>query len=105
MNITFYIGDPDDQGKIVSFDLEGYMSVKNLQIYDRLFAKDILMDKECRLTAGKLTDLFKYYLGGNGTLKEYMDHILEYGFFTPYDINLRMKVELDESEDLENAVL
>ena len=104
MNITLYISEIS-YGKILSFDLIDYSSIKNLKIYDSFFAKEILMDKECHLTAGKLTNLFKYYLGGNGPLKEYMDHILEHGFFTPYDINLRMKVELNESENSGNAIL
>ena len=97
MNILFYIGS-EDRGKILSFDLINFTAINNLEIYNGLFAKEILMDKECHLTAGKLTNLFKYYLGGDGTLKEYMDHILKHGFFTPYDINLRMKVELGENE-------
>lgn len=36
-------------------------------------------------------NLMKVYMGGNFTLKEYMDHVRIHGFYTPYKPNLRIK--------------
>ena len=90
MKITFLIGDTY---KILDFELEDYKKVSNLNIYSSRAAEAALRDAECELTAGSLLNLFKYYMGGDGTLEEYIDHIVEHGFFTPYMCNLRIKIE------------
>ena len=89
MKITFLIGET----KILDFELEGYKKTGNLNIYERLAAEIALRDAKCELTAGSLKELFKFYMGGDGTLEEYIDHIVEHGFFTPYMCNLRIKIE------------
>ena len=90
MKITFLIGETF---KILDFKLEDYNKVSKLNIYSSRAAETALRDAECKLSAGSLRELFKFYMGGDGTLKEYIDHIVENGFFTPYMCNLRIKIE------------
>ena len=83
-----------DGGEIFDFYLSDDMSaIRDVNIYKHAFAANTLHDAECRITPDRLTTLFRYYLGGNGTLKEYIDHIMEYGFFTPYSRNLGIHIE------------
>ena len=90
MKITFLIGE---SFKILDFELEDYRKVINLNIYDLGAARAALKNVKCELSADRLLNLFKFYMGGDGTLEEYIDHIVENGFFTPYMCNLRIKIE------------
>ena len=91
MKITFLTGW---EYKILDFTYdEG--KVSNLHIYDHRSAKNVLRDVDCRLTSASLLELFRHYLGGNGTMDDYLKHIIENGFFTPYSINLRAIIEDD----------
>ena len=89
MKITFHISEIN----ILDFELEDYKKVINLNIYDLSAARAALKNVKCELSADRLLNLFKYYMGGDGTLEEYIDHIVEHGFFTPYMCNLRIKIE------------
>lgn len=88
--VTFFVSKDH---KVLDFELNDDMIVQNLNIYDRLSARNILQDVKCELTTIKLLELLRYYLGGNGTIEEYVDHILNNGFYTPYVPSLDVKIE------------
>ena len=39
-----------------------------------------------------LKDFFQYHLGGKAEVKDYIEHVGRYGFFSPYERNLRIKI-------------
>lgn len=81
MNITFALRNGF---KILEFDLWDDGRVRNLQVYDEGLAQGVLKQKDCILSPEILLDLMQYYLGGSGELEDYINHIRQHGFYSPY---------------------
>ena len=84
-----------DNFTIFQFGLSNYEKVEDLKVNDKIGMIDVLRNKEAAtsLTPSILKEALKFYLGGTGTLKEYIDHIKQNGFCSPYQINLNVTIE------------
>lgn len=90
MHITFYMSEEDC--RILEFDLIDYKSIENCKVTSKPVARVVLKNKE-QLTIDWLHYLLHFYMGGEYSLEGYIEHIKEYGFYTPYQRNLRIKIE------------
>lgn len=59
----------------MDFILEDYKVVKDIHIYNEAITLGILRNSKCIINANSLRETLKYFMGGNATLKEYLDHI------------------------------
>ncbi len=89
MKIRFYLGETEiancvftEDNKIEEFNV---ISAK----LTRILLKEFNVDRTC---AG-LHTILKFYMGGGFKLEEYLNHIIEYGFYSPYSKNFDIKIE------------
>lgn len=91
MKIIFLLGSK----KMVEFDLIDFKKIENLQIYNEVIAQTFLKQMYKEPTPAKLHEILKHYMGGDFTLKEYLNHIIENGFYSPYQKNMDIVIECE----------
>lgn len=62
-------------------------------IHHKLIADDLFGANYISLNVHSLLSFFNHYMGGNLELKEYINHIIKKGFYTPYQSGLNIFVE------------
>lgn len=81
--------------KIVEFDLIDFKKIENLQIYNEVIAQTFLKKLYKEQTLANFHELLKHYMGGDFSVKEYINHIIEYGFYSPYQKNMDIVIECE----------
>lgn len=79
--------------------LTDYEKVSNMNVYSFGFTREILKKPDCIIDGPGLRERLKFLMGGDGTMKEYIDHIEKYGFYSPYQPNLNILIERTEDDE------
>lgn len=74
-----------------SFTLKDYKTIENIEILIPVLAREVMFCKE--LTTEHFLTMLRFYMGGEFSIKEYIEHIKKYGFYSPYQPNLRVFIE------------
>lgn len=89
MVIRFSMNNKDELLSLIldnnSFEVTD-CEVKNPIMCKDVFKGNIPINKE------ELTKFFVENLGKNGNIEGYINHINKFGFFTPYERNLKIKI-------------
>ena len=91
MKIIFLLGSK----KMVEFDLIDFKKIENLQIYNEVIAQTFLKQMYKEPTPANFHEILKHYMGGDFTLEEYLNHIIENGFYSPYQKNMDIVIECE----------
>ena len=46
-------------------------------------------------TPANLHEILKFYMGGDFSVEEYINHIIEHGFYSPYQKNIDIVIECE----------
>lgn len=65
--------------------------ISNINVVNSDMAR-IYLDGNIEINYNDFESLMQKYMGGTYDLKEYLNHIKQYGFYTPYRPNLRIKI-------------
>lgn len=89
MKLKFFIEDVEIANCILTEEkrIEEYNLIRKR--LSRIVLKHFYADK----TYTGLHEMLKYYMGGDFSFEEYLNHIIEYGFYSPYNKNLIIEIE------------
>jgi hypothetical protein len=88
--------------KVIGFELDvENRKIENIEIYDNQekMAANYCPPKAENQTYDRLEKILEYYLSAKTldlTMEDYIEHIIENGFYTPYKENLRIEVQKKE---------
>lgn len=87
--IFFEIGNFE----VLKFTLEDYYKVSYVYTENPHSASVTLQSNNVNVTGVSFEKLLRYYMGGNYSTEEYLNHIKKHGFYSPYCSNLNIRIE------------
>lgn len=94
IKLVFLSGNNTNRIIELYFDEKNKNEIKNIKTFNDKICKVIFKVKNVKdINSDFLLKWFKDYMGGNFTLDHYIDHINNYGFYSPYFNSLNINVE------------
>ena len=96
--------------KVIVFELDvKNRKIEKIEIYDNQdkMASNYCPPNAVNQTYARLEKLLAYYLESEGldlTMEDYIEHIVENGFYTPYKENLRVEVQKTTNLEIDMGV-
>ena len=68
---------------------------ENIQIYNEVIAQTFLKQMYKEPTPANSHEILKHYMGGDLSVEEYINHIIEHDFYSPYQKNMGITIECE----------
>ncbi len=89
MKIRFYLASTE----IANCVLTEEKKIEEFNVISEVLAQGLLRKFNVDRTCAGLHTILMYYMGAEFKLEEYLNHIMEYGFYSPYSKNFDIKIE------------
>lgn len=89
MKIKFYLADSEAANCILTEEKR----IAEFNVFSERFPRILLKRFYADKSYSGLHEMLKYYMAGEFTVEEYLNHIMEYGFYSPYSKNFNIKIE------------